>query len=222
MMTVASLTLPAWMDIEGEVYDNMGYGTTVPEEAVVQISRDIYEKACCIARPQVMYELLDAVLPSRKQIEMGGQCFDVGGIIGSYLPGVTQACVFVATAGVEYEQYLHSVKSEGDILAEFVADAIGSALVERCVEMLSQHLTDTVPMSHSLPYSPGYCGWHITQQQPLFSLFPPSPCGVTLSASCLMSPVKSVSGFFALGNELKPQPYRCELCSNPNCYKKRR
>lgn len=106
-------------------------------------------------------------------------------------------------------------------MKEYVADSVGSVIAERCVTLLGKELDKECEFRHSLPYSPGYCGWDIREQQKLFSLFPPQPCGITLSDSFLMSPVKSVSGFFGLGKELLLQPYRCEICNNRHCYKRK-
>ncbi|MCK7538940.1 MAG: hypothetical protein MZV63_52410 [Marinilabiliales bacterium] len=43
-------------------------------------------------------------------------------------------------------------------------------------------------------FSPGYCGWDVAEQHKLFSFFKDNFCGITLTESALMNPVKSVSG----------------------------
>ena len=40
-------------------------------------------------------------------------------------------------------------------------------------------------------YSPGYCGWNVSEQHALFSLLPEGFCGVRLCESGLMLPIKS-------------------------------
>ena len=95
-----------------------------------------------------------------------------------------------------------------------------------CYFVCSDYFTDTIErILHnygvSFPYSPGYCGWHVSQQQLLFSMLPPSPCGVRLNDSSLMYPIKSVSGIIAVGSRVKKQKYGCELCGKVDCYKNR-
>jgi hypothetical protein len=49
-------------------------------------------------------------------------------------------------------------------------------------------------------FSPGYCGWHISGQQKLFAALHPEEIGVTLTPSCLMKPLKSISGVIIAGD----------------------
>ena len=202
-----------------EVWRAMGYGDAVPEERVSSAVDALAERLVPSARLRYMCDFLPAEKISPTQISLGGETFAVGGIISSYLKGMERACVFVATAGEEFDAAVRGVKAQGDILQDFIADALGSVLAENAVAMLEK---DLVPEGGvSLPYSPGYCGWDIREQHLLFSLFPPRPCGVTLSESSLMSPEKSISGFFALGRDLVRQPYHCDICQNQKCFKRR-
>lgn len=206
---------------EEDMYLAMGYRGTVPDDDICALVAEVYAEigSLCVAR--YMFQTLEAELISRQRIRVGDVEFSPGGIIGSYLPGLTHVCLFVATAGEEYDAYLHQLKTQDHIVKEYVADSIGSVIAEACVSLLDKELGADCTLRHSLPYSPGYCGWDIREQQKLFSLFPLQPCGIRLSDSFLMSPVKSVSGFFGLGRELHPQPYRCEICTNKHCYKRK-
>ena len=107
---------------------------------------------------------------------------------------------------------------------EFLLDSLGSAIAEAVVrEVCSKVESHVLPLGYGVshPYSPGYCGWHVTQQQLLFSLLPEQPCGVRLSESSLMSPIKSVSGVIAVGERIVKRKYGCELCGKIDCYKNR-
>jgi hypothetical protein len=68
-----------------------------------------------------------------------------------------------------------------------------------------------------LPYSPGYCGWDITGQRALFAALSPDDIGVTLTESCLMQPLKSVSGVLVVGtreiHEFRPEFACCPACA---------
>jgi len=207
-----------------EIWRAMGYGDAVPEERVVLMVEDVVREIVPVAEPRFMFDIVDATRLSPSRICLRGVEFFCGPIIGSYLRGMTRSCVFVATAGKAFEDAVRTLGDSGDIVLSFVADALGSVLAEMAVSELGKRLPELAGpgFNVSLPYSPGYCGWDIREQKAFFSLFPDSPCGVVLSDSCLMRPEKSVSGFFALGSDLVPQPYRCDVCGNPNCFKRKK
>lgn len=197
----------------------MGYRGASPDAEVREMSERLVRELVPLARMRYMYRMVEAEKVSAKQVRLGGVEFLSGAIIGSYLDGMTDACVFVSTAGREFEAAVRALGEKGDIVADFIADSIGSVLAELAVDRLEKDLG--LGGGLSMPYSPGYCGWDVREQHRLFSLFPPEPCGIRLSESSLMTPEKSVSGFFALGKTLKRQPYHCEICQNKKCYKRK-
>lgn len=204
-----------------DIYTAMGYGNQIPEKEITDLVEQVVIEARAIASPKYMYGVVTAFKESRAISIISGEEFRTGAIISSYLDGMEKACIFVTTAGEEYDRYLRSIKKAGNILKEFIADSLGSVIAESCVDEVRKSLEEESAMPHSLPYSPGYCAWDISDQRKLFPLFPEKPCGISLSHTCLMNPVKSVSGFFALGEKLVSQPYRCDICTNKNCYKRR-
>ena len=198
----------------------MGYGTAQPDERIASYSEECIRELVPVATMRYMYRIVPACRVSPVRMKMDGVEFKPGGIICSYLDGMDRACLFVATAGYEFCERLRRINSGGDIFHAFVADAIGTVLAELALSRLE--LGFGTGKTLSMPYSPGYCGWDIREQHQLFSLLPPDPCGIRLSDSSLMLPEKSVSGFFALGEELVRQPYHCEICKNSKCYKRRK
>ena len=109
-------------------------------------------------------------------------------------------------------------------MKEFLADTIGSEIAEAAARSMARRMGDALAgkgMLISNSYSPGYCGWPVSDQQQLFKLFPPKICGVELNSSSLMSPVKSVSGVIAVGAHVRKMPYGCAICGRKDCYKNR-
>ena len=66
-------------------------------------------------------------------------------------------------------------------------------------------------------FSPGYCEWSVAEQQELFALLPENFCGVSLSESSLMWPIKSVSGMVAIGSDMEHKGYQCYWCTDKDC-----
>ena len=106
----------------------------------------------------------------------------------------------------------------------FIADAMGSVIAEHCADQMEiclQESIDKLGWRHTNRFSPGYCGWHVSQQQLLFPLFGGQTCGVCLTESSLMVPIKSVSGIIGLGEKVRKLDYTCGLCDFKQCYKRK-
>ncbi|MCD8291796.1 MAG: methionine synthase [Prevotella sp.] len=147
--------------------------------------------------------------------------FDIGKIIARQLRDSSAFAFFIATAGMEFQHFLEELKQENDMVKLFIADAIGSVIAEKtadCMEEELQKHIDIYSWKHTNRFSPGYCGWHVSQQQLLFPLFgSEAPCGVTLTESSLMYPIKSVSGVIGIGATVCKFPYSCGLCDMKTC-----
>lgn len=207
-----------------DIYLNLGYGGTEPDEHINQLLESVIEKAYQICCPQVAYIFCEGKLLSQSFIELNNVKMKIGSIISGYLEQAEQYAVFVATAGQEYDNYLKQTKLSGDIISEFLTDAVGSEIAEAAVRFVNEHIEKEARLLNyniTKPYSPGYCGWNVREQTQLFSLFPSSPCGITLNDSCLMHPVKSVSGIVGMGSNVVETPYGCEACSMQTCYKRK-
>jgi hypothetical protein len=204
-----------------DIFIAMGYRNDTPDADVVRLVDEVLSEVIQIGVIRYMYFVAEAQILSDTDIKIGDTTFSLGGNIGRYLQGMQKACLYVSTVGAEIDSYIQELKGAGDILKEFVADAVGTVLAELSSSLITQRLEETYNLKVSAPYSPGYCGWDIKEQRLLFSMFPDTPCGITLSDTFLMSPVKSVSGFFGLGNGSFQTPKHCDLCNNLNCFKRR-
>lgn len=213
------------LDIDkAEIYLNLGYKGHAPDDHTLESIDSILAHAALICKPEAMIQIYPCRLKGSHLI-IGEVEMHTGRIIANYLTDTSEVAVFVATAGKAYDEYLHSIKASGDIYTEFLADAVGSEIAEATVRAVSRRLETLARergMHITLSYSPGYCGWHVRQQPLLFSLLPDQPCGITLNDSCLMSPVKSVSGIIGLSAQPDVKvPYSCDICGLETCYKRK-
>ncbi len=116
--------------------------------------------------------------------------------------------------------------SEGDLMKGYVVDVIGSEIVEKAMDKIQDILQDEmkqIGLGITDRYSPGYCDWHVSEQQKLFSLFPQNYCNIRLSETSLMDPIKSVSGIIGIGKKAEKKGYTCDFCQVKDCiYRKKR
>jgi len=215
---------PAFSDLiidRTEIYLNLGYKGSYPDPETAEAIEQILSVAASVCRPEAFVRVYPMQLKG-SSLNIRDVDMHTGKIIANYLLHTSEVAVFVATAGTAFDEYLHSIKSSGDIYTEFLADAVGSEIAEATVRAVSNTLERWAveqQLHITLSYSPGYCGWHVRQQPLLFSLLPDNPCGVQLNDSCLMSPVKSVSGIIGLSRRPDVQvPYICGL---ETCYKRK-
>ena len=211
------------LDVD-EIYLALGYRDQKPELDVMEMVAAMISTVAPLCRPRFGYELLSVEKITRNTIWVGGRELLTGGVITPFLEKAEQVAVFVATAGKGFDNWFREVKNSGDILMEYLAHTIGSEIAEATAQMTAAKLLaefESAGMKISNSYSPGYCGWHVRDQQTLFSLLPPEPCGIMLTPSCLMLPIKSVSGIIALGRDIEKKAYGCDICEKKDCYKKR-
>jgi cobalamin-dependent methionine synthase I len=207
-----------------EIYLNLGYKGNEPDGHTLETLDKIIADAAQICKPEAMMQIYPCRLKG-SHLMIADVEMHTGRVIANYLTDTSEVAVFVVTAGKAFDDYLHKIKTSSDIYTEFLADAVGSELAEATVRLVSRQLEQFASergMFITLSYSPGYCGWHVREQPKLFSLLPDQPCGVKLNDSCLMSPVKSVSGIIGLSHRPDVQvPYSCEICGLETCYKRK-
>lgn len=191
------------------------------DEHTLGLCTDLLEKCRKIMMPQGGFVHMDA-LPAMgpEEISIQGTSFHTGKTIVKMLRGARKYIFFMATVGPGPEKMARDLIAEGQYLEGFIVDLIASSLAEATAQFLHDHLKELEAASGiriTNRYSPGYCGWKVDEQQKLFRLFPEGSCGISLSESSLMFPIKSVSGVVGAGPEVAFRDYTCELCSMKDC-----
>ncbi|MEN6324118.1 MAG: vitamin B12 dependent-methionine synthase activation domain-containing protein [Proteiniphilum sp.] len=137
-----------------------------------------------------------------------------------YMKDADKIAVFVCTAGEGFTESSRNYNKKGDYLKGFITDTLGSLVVESAMDLIQEKIENAFSNTELLitnRYSPGYCKWSVSDQQQLFTLLPEKPCDIRLLESCLMVPIKSVSGIIGIGKKVKKRGYSCSICSNRTC-----
>ncbi|MCE5331731.1 MAG: hypothetical protein LLF95_06290 [Bacteroidales bacterium] len=128
--------------------------------------------------------------------------------------------IFACTIGNGLESYAKEMTKKGDIIKAYFADIAGSVIVEAAMDKIQDILLNEFKqyeLKITNRYSPGYCGWNVAEQKHLFKLLPADFNSIVLSDTCLMNPIKSVSGIIGIGKNVKFNAYTCEICFMKNC-----
>ena len=210
-----------------ELYEAMGYGDTTPDPMTIAESVSVIREVRGWAHPAFSFFITEGELDNEKEtLTIKETNFQIGKIISRQLRGSEAYAFFTATVGQAFEEYQERLKKEGDMVKIYIADALGSILAEKTADLMEETLEKELiqkKWKHTNRFSPGYCGWHVSEQQKFFSIFPISqPCGIRLTASSLMLPIKSVSGIIGLGTDVKKMEYTCGLCTFDQCFRRKK
>ena len=198
----------------------LGYKGVLPDE-VFDIVRDVIDETVDCFDICGGYKIIDNIVfkADERLISVAGVDFFPQNIVYQQLKNCEQIAVFVCTAGEGISQWSKEMMTANDPLKGYIADVLGSVVVETAIEAIQNSLHNEMAIANlkiTNRYSPGYCGWNTSEQQKLFSLLHET-CGIQLTESSLMQPIKSVSGFIGIGENVRFNPYTCQLCDAAFC-----
>jgi len=161
------------------------------------------------------FEFLD-----RSHILVDGLDFNSGRIITGNLRNSEKIAFFLMTAGLGIETWSKEMNRNGDPMSAYIIDLLGSEIVESAIDLMQTDVEKEMEdkgLHLSNRYSPGHCGWHVNEQKKLFKLFPENFCGISLTESSLMIPIKSVSGIIGIGEKVEKTGHLCQVCDVEKC-----
>lgn len=207
----------------GMLYPYCGYGNNQPKQNVKALLQQMLDEAKQVGKPCFGYRIVNGGIVDKNYYRFDREIFKPGPVIMHSLKGCAQYVLLVATVGDAFDRWLQSIHRQGDILQMYLSDAVGSAIVEATQHYACSYLEKEAAkegLHITNDYSPGYCGWHVSEQQNFFSLLPEDFCGITLSESSLMHPIKSISCVIGLDEHAIKHPYGCDICGKSDCFLK--
>lgn len=207
-----------------ELYRYLGFGASEPDDYMSVFIDDLKQEALAICSPRFGYRFVQGERIDRRTLTLNGNIFSPDSIIVNCLRDSDFFAVITASVGKELDKWIEAKRCGGDVMEAFVADAIGSVIVEAIVTWglsFLTHMVAKVNLKISNSYSPGYCGWDVAEQRMFFSMLPDSFCGISLTDSCLMLPIKSVSALVGIGENVEKRPYGCAICRKKDCFKRK-
>jgi hypothetical protein len=132
--------------------------------------------------------------------------------------------LFAVTLGNQISDRITALFDGGELAEGYILDQVASFAADEMATIAGKRFQGTLDPHEKaavLPYSPGYCGWHVAGQRPLFARLEPNEIGISLNDSCLMSPIKSVSGVLVFApieaHEFSPAFPCCATCTTLDC-----
>jgi len=181
--------------------------------------QELVEVACSIAKPKVVYKVSYVDDKDGDTVTIDGVRF-TSRVLRINLDQAERVFPYIATCGTELEEI--AVPSS-DVMKSFCFEEIKIMVLESAITYFSNHLTEHYALGKMSRMSPGSGSlesWPIAQQKGLFSLFGDVEelIGVRLAKSCVMFPLKSVSGI-CFPTEITFES--CQLCPREKCIGRR-
>jgi hypothetical protein len=200
----------------------MGYKQGESQEHISDLISEVLKESEAICNIKAEYRILPGVHFNdiEKTIEINHLVFQIKKIVYGLIKKSDSIAIFLCTAGEGIGIRSKKAMKEGDLLKGYIYDVIGSEIVESTADLMQKELEKTMISSGKKitnRYSPGYCGWDVAEQHKLFRLVPYNFCGIRLTESALMVPIKSISGIIGIGENVKFNQYTCNLCDSKNC-----
>ncbi len=171
-------------------------------------------EAMAIAKPKALYSLA-------RVDEIGSDHVTIEGVtmkskaMGKNLEGESMVYPYLCTCGLEIASYAESFD---DMMDRFIMDAIMELILMEARLAMVADLENSLEKGKSTSsISPGsLVDWPVLEQKKLFRLFQGGDerIGVSLTKSCLMQPVKSVSGIRYVSDH---DFHNCDLCQRKGC-----
>jgi hypothetical protein len=202
-----------------EIGKIIGYSVSeIPDMVNTQI-KEILIQIDEFCQLKAAYQISENVQIGKDFIIIDEKKFLTRKIIASSLNKADSFAIFVCTAGEKLTDWINQLL-KNDSVKGYIADVVASLIVEKATIQIQDYIEESAIENHqniTNRYSPGYCGWDVSEQHQLFSLLPENICGVSLNEAALMNPLKSVSGIIGIGENAKKTDYQCNKCEMKDC-----
>lgn len=199
----------------------LGYhGTQQPDEAVQQSLDRCADELQNVVAPKSVFQAFPLTHPVEGTMKLA-DVFIHSKNLSRTLKGCTSVYLMAATLGVDVDRLIaraSAVRMSDAVMYQAIAAAMIEAYCDEVNDVLRQE-AKRVGLYCRPRFSPGYGDFRIEHQRDFSRLLnTPKKIGLTVTESCLLVPIKSVTAVIGLSNS--PQPCHrkgCEECDKKDC-----
>ena len=189
-----------------------------PDDRTLELVRQAVDLLLSLARPKGVVEGVS--IKEFDSIHSGEGLNDSESPLAEIFPSADSLMLYAVTLGEAVGAEIGSLMKSGHYAEAIALDAAASEATETASSLL-EDATETNGSQASMAFSPSYCGWHLTGQRKLFEKLRPEEIGLSLNESCLMQPIKSISGVIVVGRleifEFEDNFPCCAGCESRSC-----
>ena len=191
--------------------------TTV--QSIIDQSRELFMDT---AKPRGVYQSI--TLSEFEQVYRGEGGNDDDTPLEHVVEEAVSLALFAVTLGDGISDRITTLFDAGELAEGYILDQVASFAADELAQIAGRRFGAGERPGDALdvlPYSPGYCGWNVSGQRALFAHLRPDEIDISLNESCLMHPIKSVSGVLVLAtveaHTFSPAFPCCATCTTLNC-----
>ena len=205
-----------------DVLTVIGYDDQKPPAYVHEVMQEVFEAASSMCTPCGGYSIIGdiAIDENRHTIRIGSPTFSIKKMITSQIRPAELIAVFACTAGPQLEDWSRKLLGGEDPAKGYMVDTLASMVVETAMDKIHDKLEKEFSAAGqyvSNRFSPGYCGWPLSDIHDLFSLLPTGYCDIRLNEAAFMIPEKSICGIIGIGTQITRSEYLCSFCEQKDC-----
>jgi hypothetical protein len=214
--------LPLRIDRD-EVLRFQGYTSSrdVPGPDVLALLDEALALGTALMAPRVAYRAVPVTGQAEHRIDAAGESLRIPEI-GRLWGPLEAVGAGICTVGEAIASRVRDLFDARELPLAVMLDSVGSAAVEGLAESANDLLCQEA-LGRGLRVTnrigPGYAGWDAAEQTVLFRLCPGDGIGVSLSAACVMTPIKSLSFLVGIGPAARVDHHftQCRRCWMRDC-----
>lgn len=198
----------------------LGYHGAQPNAAVLERMAHCAQELQQFCAPKSVYQAFDLTLPAEDMLHLADITI-CSKNLSHTLKGCARVYLMAATLGIGADRLIaraSAVRMSDAVIYQAVAAAMIEAYCDEVNDRLRQQ-AEAEGWYCRPRFSPGYGDFAIAHQQDFSRLLDtPRKIGLTVTETCLLAPVKSVTAVIGLSDS--PQPCHrkgCEVCEKTDC-----
>lgn len=189
----------AYVELHGERFARLIARPGIRErfESVLAEAPSVFEPAAC-------YDSFPIAEYLHERVRLANGARIGGGPVVEVVHGAEEIVVAVCTVGPAVDDRLAEYRDADEGFQMVVLDELASWAVDQVRQQLYRRFEAEAAERGwrvSAMLSPGESAWSVSDQPALFGLLDASAIGVTLTDSCMMRPMKSLSLLFGWGSQ---------------------
>ena len=202
-----------------EILRYLGYRGKPADKKVLSLVESCLSELERTAQPKSTCAWYDAAVQG-EEVSFAGLCIR-SEKLAAHLRGCSRAVVFAATLGTGVDRLMARYERI-DMSRAVVMQASAAALIEAyCNERCEQLAREAAVQGYFLRprFSPGYADFSIQYQRELLRLLDAAKTiGLSMTESCMLVPVKSVTAVIGLTREKSLcAQHKCAVCDKKDC-----